>query len=144
MPFTPSQQQDLDETFNEYFASADFSLSKVNLHVKQSFWTFDNRNTIDGPTRPESRDENVNTYVSTIKGNTQLGERWDLSAGYTYAHSDGRADLETTPGFVTPQKHLYLRHPHCRDGVEPSADQRPAGSPGLPVSHPETGRQRRE
>jgi hypothetical protein len=115
MPFTPSQKQDLDEAFNEYFASADFTLSKVNLHVKQSFWTFDNRNTIDGPTRPESRDENVNTYVSTIKGSTQLGQRWDLSAGYTYAHSEGRADLETTPGLVTPGRNNFTFNTHIAE-----------------------------
>jgi hypothetical protein len=115
MPFIPSQQQDLDEAFNEYFASADFSLSKVNLHVKQSYWTFDNRNTIDGPTKPESRDENVNTYVSTIKGNTQMGERWDFNAGYTYAHSEGRAELYTTPGLVTPGRNTFTFNTHIAE-----------------------------
>ena len=90
--------QDLDEQFREYFGSIDFPLGGWDFHVKQSFWTFDNENEIDqAPTLLEKRDESVWTYVSTLKGHTQLGERWDLDAGYVYAHSEGSSRLEVFP-----------------------------------------------
>jgi hypothetical protein len=110
--FIQPQEQDLDEVFNEYFAGADFSIGKVDLHVKQSYWTFENKDSIAGPVQPERRDEEVDTYVSTIKGHTQLGERWDLNAGYIYAHSSGRADLETTPVLVNPGRNTFNVNTH--------------------------------
>ena len=110
--FIQPQVQDLDEVFNEYFAGADFSIGKVDLHVKQSYWTFENKDSIAGPVQSERRDEEVDTYVSTIKGHTHLGERWDLNAGYIYAHSSGRAHLETTPVLVNPGSNTFNVNTH--------------------------------
>ncbi len=111
-PFLSSQKQDLDEVYNEYFASADFSVANVDLHVKQAYWTFENKDTMRGPLQPERRDEEVDTYVSTIKGHTQLGERWDLDAGYVYAHSEGRAYLDTDVVLVNPGRNTFTFNTH--------------------------------
>jgi len=51
---------------------------------------------------PEKRDESTDTYVTTVKAHTRLGERWDLDAALVYAHSSGDADLTTTPVFALP------------------------------------------
>lgn len=95
-PFFYALEQDLNEQLNEYFVSADFPVGNWDFHVKQSYWNFENKDEINGP-QYEKRDENINNYVSTIKAHTRLGERWDLDAGYIYAHSEGRADLRTVP-----------------------------------------------
>jgi hypothetical protein len=96
LTFPFSMEQDLKERFNEYFISADFPVGGWDLHVKQSFWNFENKNKMSGP-QFEKRDENVNTYVSTVKAHTRFGERWDFDAGYIFAHSEGRADLTAAP-----------------------------------------------
>ncbi len=96
------QEQDLRERLNEYFVSADFPIENWDVHVKQSYWDFKNRDKMDGPENAELRDEHVSTYVSDFKAHTQLGERWDLDAGYTYAHSEGRAGLITDPAMFAP------------------------------------------
>jgi hypothetical protein len=93
----PAQKQDLDERLNEYFVSADFPIAKWDFHVKQSFWNFESNNKLEGPQQLEDPDSHVNTYVSTIKAHTKFGERWDLDTGYIFAHSEGRADLLTSP-----------------------------------------------
>ena len=93
----PAQKQELDERLNEYFISADFPIANWDLHVKQAFWNFESRNRLEGPSQFEDPDTRVNTYVSTIKAHTKFGERWDLDTGYVFAHSEGRADLLTTP-----------------------------------------------
>lgn len=111
-PFVPTQKQDLDEVYNEYFVSGDFSVANVDLHVKQSYWTFENKDGLGGPFQPESRDEEVDTYVSTIKAHTQLGDRWDLDGGYIYAHSEGRAILDTTPILVDSGRNTFNFNTH--------------------------------
>jgi hypothetical protein len=101
----PGSNQDLDlrERLNEYFISGDFPVGDWDLFVKQSFWDFENKNEMpDGPENVERRKEHVNTYTSTIKAHTQLGERWDLDTGYTFAHSEGRAELATDPAMFSP------------------------------------------
>jgi hypothetical protein len=97
-PLLEAQDQDLNERYHEYYASADFSLGVFDLFVKQSYWYYKNNDDINGPIIVEDRNETTNTYVSTLKGNTRVGERLDLSAGYVYAHSEGRAELQTNPG----------------------------------------------
>ena len=96
-----NQEQDLRERLNEYFVSADFPVGNWDLFVKQSFWTFENENKMEGRPNAEKRDEHVNAYTNTIKAHTQLGERWDLDTGYTFAHSEGRADLVTRPAMFS-------------------------------------------
>jgi hypothetical protein len=96
LTFPFSMEQELKERLNEYFVSADFPVGSWDLHIKQSFWNFENKNEITGP-QFEKRNEDVNTYISTIKAHTRFGERWDLDTGYIYAHSEGRADLTTAP-----------------------------------------------
>jgi hypothetical protein len=103
--FSPSSlRQDLAERLDQFYVSGDFSVSGWDFHIKQAYWTFTSENEIDPrfgsfPTG-ERRLENVETYVTTAKAHTRLGERWDLNAGYTFAHSDGDAKIRT-PGFLT-------------------------------------------
>ncbi|MHC1745317.1 MAG: hypothetical protein AB9873_20125 [Syntrophobacteraceae bacterium] len=95
LTFAPNLTQNLDERFSEYFGSVDFPLGGWDVHVRQSFSTYDNRDAIDQfPPLLEKRDESVWTYVSTLKGHTQLGDRWDLDAGYVLAHSEGDSRLD--------------------------------------------------
>ena len=96
LTFPFAVEQELKERLNEYFISADFPIGNWDFHIKQSFWSFLNRNKTKGP-QFEERDEHVGTYVSTIKTHTRFGERWDLDAGYIYAHSKGESDLTTVP-----------------------------------------------
>ena len=96
-PFFLVQEQELKERLNEYFISADFSIGAFDFFIKQDYWNFKNKDEIDGPYQSEDRNETTNTYVSTLRGHTQLGERWDLDAGYIYAHSQGTAELTTSP-----------------------------------------------
>ena len=96
-PFFPAQDQDLNERYHEYYASADFSLGAFDFFVKQSYWYYKNNDDINGPNIAEDRNETTNTYVSTLRGHTRVGERLDLDAGYIYAHSEGRAELTTSP-----------------------------------------------
>ena len=96
-PFFPAQDQDLKERYHEYYASADFSLGAFDFFVKQSYWTYKNSDDISGPNQTENRDETTDTYVTTLKGHTRVGERLDLDAGYVYAHSEGEAELTTSP-----------------------------------------------
>jgi hypothetical protein len=95
----PNVEQNLKERFNEYFVSADFSIGNWNLHAKQSFWNFENRNEIEEPNfLRERRREDVNTVsVSMVKGRTQIGDRLDLDIGYTYGHSNGRSHVGPIP-----------------------------------------------
>jgi hypothetical protein len=93
----PDQKQNLDERLNEYFISADFPIANWDFHVKQTYWNFENNNKMEGPQQFENPDSHWNTYVSTIKAHTKFGERWDLDTGYIFAHSEGRADLLTSP-----------------------------------------------
>jgi hypothetical protein len=99
--FLDVNDQDLKERLDQYFVSADFPIGNWDFHVKQTFWSFKNRSDVDGPESIERRDETTNTYVSTIKAHTKLNDRWDLDAGYVYAHSNGTASLPTSePGAV--------------------------------------------
>jgi hypothetical protein len=72
--FVPHLAQDLDERFQEYFGSIDFPLGAWDIHIKQSFWTFDSDNaiheSIDLQRVVEKRDESVWTSVSTVKAHT--------------------------------------------------------------------------
>ncbi|OGP77297.1 MAG: hypothetical protein A2V86_00170 [Deltaproteobacteria bacterium RBG_16_49_23] len=100
----PNLEQDLKERLNEFFVSADFSIGTWNFHVKQSRWNFKNENEIEEPGfLVEKRKEDMNTYVSTAKGHTRVGERLDLDLGFTYAHSNGRAHF-TNPFSTTEGK----------------------------------------
>lgn len=96
-PFFEGQDQDLNEQYHEYYASADFSLGAFDFFVKQSYWYYKNNDDINGPIIVEDRKETTDTYVSTLKGHTRVGERLDLDAGFVYAHSEGRAELQTNP-----------------------------------------------
>ena len=90
-------EQDLKESVNEYFISADFPIENWDFHIKQAYWNYGNKNKIEDPLFQKKRDETVDTFVTTLKAHTRMGERWDLDAGYVYAHSEGKADLKTTP-----------------------------------------------
>ena len=68
-----------------------------DLHIKQSIWNYLNKRQDQCAQDYEERDEFVRTYVSTIKGHTQFGERLDFDAAFIYAHSGGKADLTTVP-----------------------------------------------
>ena len=45
----------------------------------------------------EKRNENTNTFVSTIKAHTQFGERWDFDGAFVYAHSNGWSKYHHRP-----------------------------------------------
>jgi hypothetical protein len=92
-----SQIQDFHERLDEVFAAADLRAGAWNFHLKQSYWTYKNTDDIDGPAQIEGRDQRVDTYVTTLKAHTKLGERLDLDAGYIYAHSETNASLFTNP-----------------------------------------------
>jgi hypothetical protein len=112
--FVPNLKQDLDERFNEYFVSASFPLRGWDFHIRQSYWTFENTNRIDQPpTLVEKRNEDVGTYVSTVKTHSRLGDRWDFDAGYIYAHSKGDARMHTAPAvLVTPGEGSFVFDTH--------------------------------
>lgn len=92
-----SQIIDFNERLDEVFAAADFRTGGWNFHLKQSYWTYKNTDDMDGPAQVEGRDERVDTYVTTLKAHTKIGERLDLDAGYIYANSTTRASLFTRP-----------------------------------------------
>ncbi len=99
-----SEAQDLDERLDQYYVSGDFSVGGWDFHIKQSYWTYRNRGEID-PNPPffyqEKRHEDVETYVTTFKTHTKLGERWDFDAGYTFAHSEGDSRIfSASPGLT--------------------------------------------
>jgi len=95
-PFT-LVEQDFNERMNEFFVSADFPIGNWDLHVKQSYWHFENKDQTESPVQGEKIKDTVQTYVSTIRGHTRAGDRWDFDIGYIFAHSDGRADIVTFP-----------------------------------------------
>lgn len=105
-----SQIQDFQERLDEVFAAADFKAGDWNFHLKQSYWTYKNTDDLDGPAQVEGRDERVDTYVTTLKARTKLGDRWDLDAGYIYARSIARSSLFANPVLlVNPgDAHLVL------------------------------------
>ncbi len=88
--------QELNEQYNEYFASVDFPIANWDLHVKQTVWDYSNRDRIHAP-KFEDRDESVRTYVTSVKAHTQFSERLDFDTAYVYAHSDGDSKLTTLP-----------------------------------------------
>jgi hypothetical protein len=90
-------EQDFNEKMNEYFVSADFPIGAWDFHVKQSYWQFENKDEAGSLAQAERIDSNVKTYVSTIQGHTRAGDRWDFDIGYVFAHSEGRADIDTAP-----------------------------------------------
>jgi hypothetical protein len=94
--FPLGMEQNLKEQYNEYFVSADFPIGGWDLHLKQSISDYTNRDRINAP-KYENRDELVRTYVTTLRGHTQLSERLDFDAAYIYAHSDGNSQLTTLP-----------------------------------------------
>ena len=97
--FFDTLPQDLDEGMNEYFVSADFPIAGWDFNVKQSFWNYHNDNKIEGCCPfSENRNENMNTLVTTVKAHTKFGERVDFDGALVYAHSNGWASLQTTPG----------------------------------------------
>jgi hypothetical protein len=82
-------EQDLKEQYNEVFASADFRIANWDMHVKQSVWTFSNKNEVSAVNIDpfyEKQDTSVTTLVTTIKGHTRL-EGIDFDLAYVYAHS---------------------------------------------------------
>jgi len=89
--------QDLDEGLNEYFISGDFRIGGWDFNIKESFWNYRNRNEINAPQFFEKRNENMDTFVSTIKAHTQFGERLDFDGAFVYAHSDGSSNITTAP-----------------------------------------------
>ena len=95
--FLDVHEQDLKERISDYFVSADFPMGNWDIHLKQSFWTYENRNRIDDSILFERRKEEVNTYVSTLKGHSRLSERWELDVGYVFGHSEGRAHGVSIP-----------------------------------------------
>ena len=98
--------QDLKEGMNEYSISADFPIGEWDFHLKETFWNFYNKDKINVPQFFEDRNENTNTFVSTIKAHTRFGERWDFDTAFVYAHSNGWSNInsistalvETRPG----------------------------------------------
>jgi hypothetical protein len=96
LTFPFAMDQDLKERIHEVFASVDFPIGNWDFHVKQDYWNYKNRDEVGGP-QFEKHDDQINTYVSTIKAHTKYGERWDLDTGYIYAHSEGDAHLTTIP-----------------------------------------------
>lgn len=95
--FLDLHEQDLKERFNDYFVSADFPVGNWDIHLKQSFWTYENRNRIEDSILIERRKEEVDTYVTTLKGHSRLSERWELDVGYAFGHSEGRAHGVSIP-----------------------------------------------
>ncbi len=89
--------EDLKEGMNEYSISADFPIGGWDFHIKESFWNFHNKNKIDAPEFSEDRNENTNTFVSTIKAHTRFGDRWDFDGALVYAHSNGWSNITTAP-----------------------------------------------
>jgi len=89
--------QDLEEGMNEYSLSADFPVGGWDFHVKESFWNFHNKDRIESPQLFEDRNENMNTFVSTVKAHTRFGERWDFDGAFVYAHSNGWSRINTIP-----------------------------------------------
>jgi hypothetical protein len=92
--------QDLREGMNEYSISADFPIGGWDFHIKESFWNYHNRDKIDASAVSENRDENMNTFVSTMKAHTHFGERWDFDGALVYAHSNGWSSINTAPEIV--------------------------------------------
>jgi hypothetical protein len=92
--------QDLDEGLNEYTISADFPIGGWDFNIKESYWNYHNDNKINAPVFFEKRNENTNTFVSTVKAHTRFGERWDFDTALVYAHSNGWSSLNTAPEFT--------------------------------------------
>jgi hypothetical protein len=97
LSFPVALPEDLDEGLNEYSISADFPIGGWDFNIKESFWNFRKRNKINVPEYFEERNENTNTFVSTIKAHTQFGERWDFDGALVYAHSNGWSNITTAP-----------------------------------------------
>jgi hypothetical protein len=89
--------QDLKEGMNEYSISADFPIGGWDFHIKESFWDFHNKDKINASEFFEDRNQNTNTFVSTIKAHTRFGERWDFDGAFVYANSNGRSSITTAP-----------------------------------------------
>ena len=89
--------QDLKEGMNEYSISADFPIGDWDFHIKESFWNFHNKDKINVSQLFEDRNENTNTFVSTVKAHTRFGERWDFDGAFVYAHSNGWSSISTIP-----------------------------------------------
>ena len=116
VPFPIFVEQDLREKMNEYFVSADFPIGTWDFHVKQSYWNFENKDRTESPAQFERIKDNVKTYVSTVKGHTRAGDRWDFDIGYVFAHSEGRADIDTAPVFaVTTGKSEFNFNTHVAE-----------------------------
>jgi hypothetical protein len=89
--------QDLKEGMNEYSIAADFPIGGWDFHIKESFWDFHNKDKINASGFFEDRNQNTNTFVSTIKAHTRFGERWDFDGAFVYATSNGRSSITTAP-----------------------------------------------
>jgi hypothetical protein len=94
--FTPLPE-DVDEGLNEYSVSADFPIGGWDFHLKETFWNYRNRDKINVSQFFEKNDINTNTFVSTLKAHTQLGERWDFDGALVYAHANGWSSITTAP-----------------------------------------------
>lgn len=105
-----SQIIDFDERLEKVLAAADFRTGGWDFHLKQSYRTYKNTDDMHGPAQVEGRDERADTYVTTLKAPTKIGERLDLDAGYIYVNSTTRASLFTRPVIlVNPgDAHLVL------------------------------------
>ena len=100
-PTSKPNDQDLRERLNEYFVAADFSLGAWDLHLKQAYWNYENKNSITGvgdSANFEKRDEQVDTWVSTIKAHSKVTDRLDLDLGYVFAHANGDSRLTKRSG----------------------------------------------
>ncbi len=96
LTFPFAMDQNLKEQMHDFFVSADFPIANWDFHVKQEYWNYKNKDEIGGP-QFEKQNDQINTYVSTIKAHTKFGERLDLDTGYIFAHSEGDARLTTLP-----------------------------------------------
>ena len=115
-PFTV-ESQDLNEKMNEYFVSADFPIGNWDLHVKQSYWGYKNRDKAANLIQGEKIVADTETYVSTIKGHTQVGERLDFDLGYIFAHSEGQSQIGPSPCVaVTPGRNTFNFNTHVAEG----------------------------
>ncbi len=92
--------EDLKEGMNEYSISADFPVGGWNFQVKESFWNYHNKDKIDASPVFENQNQNMNTFVSTVKAHTHFGDRWDFDGAVVYAHSNGWSSISTAPEIV--------------------------------------------
>jgi hypothetical protein len=95
-PTLTPMEQDLNEQYNEYFISADFPIANWDLHVKESYWTYNNGDKIHAPVY-QALDSSTQTLVTNVKGHTRFSDRLDFDAAFIYAHTQGTSDITSVP-----------------------------------------------